>query len=145
VKEVKMMIVAKVVNLTPHEVNINGVTFPPSGTVARVATVQTDVEALVFGEHTFPVVHNTYGEVQGLPDPEPGTVYLVSTLVLAALEAQGIYRDDVFAPDTSPQGAIRGPDGQIKGVKRLVGMKKPTTRSATRAGPPKKRGASPMK
>jgi len=121
------MIVTKVVNLTPHEINVAGVVFPPSGTVARVATVQKDAGALVFDGHTFPVVHNTYGEVEGLPDPEPGTVYLVSALVLSALETQGIYRDDVFAPDTSPQGAIRGPDGQIKGVKRLVGMKKPTT------------------
>ena len=94
--------------------------------VARVATVQTDAGALIFDGHTFPVVHNTYGEVEGLPDPEPGTIYLVSALVLSALEAQGIYRDDVFAPDTSPKGAIRGPDGQIKGVRQLVGMKKPT-------------------
>jgi hypothetical protein len=121
------MIVAKVINLTPHEIRIGEATFPPSGVVARVATVQTDAGAVVFDGHTFPVVHNTYGAVEGLPDPEPGTVYLVSTLVLSALEAQGIYRDDVFAPDTSPQGVIRGEDGQIKGVKRLVGMKKPTT------------------
>jgi len=121
------MMVKRIVNLTPHEVNINGLAVPPSGTVARVATVQTEAGMLVFDGHTFPVVHNTYGEVQGLPAPEPGTVYLVSALVLSALEAQGIYRDDVFAPDTSPQGAIRGPDGQIQGVRRLVGMKKPTT------------------
>ncbi len=120
------MTVKRIVNLTPHEVNINGVTVPPSGMVARVATIQTEAGTLVFGEHTFPVVHNTYGEVEGLPAPEPGTIYLVSSLVLGALEAQGIYREDVFAPDTSPQGAIRGPDGQIRGVKRLVGMKKPT-------------------
>jgi hypothetical protein len=126
VKEVRMT-VKKIVNLTPHEVNVAGVTFPPSGTVARVATVQTEAGTLVLGETTIPVVHNTYGEVEGLPDPEPGVVYLVSALVLSALEAQGIYRDDVFAPDTSPQGAIRGPDGQIKGVRRLVSMKKPTT------------------
>jgi len=120
------MIVTRVVNLTPHEIRIGEIAFPPSGMVARVATVQTDAGALIFDGHTFPVVHNTYGEVEGLPDPEPGTIYLVSALVLSALEAQGIYRDDVFAPDTGPQGAIRGPDGQIKGVKRLVGMKKPT-------------------
>lgn len=122
-----MMIARVVKNLTPHEINIGGVTFPPSGTVARVATIQKDAGTLVFDGHAFPVVENTYGAVEGLPDPEPGTVYLVSALVLSALEAQGIYRDDVFAPDTSPQGAIRGEDGQIKGVKRLVGMKKPTT------------------
>jgi hypothetical protein len=126
VKEVKMRI-TRVVNLTPHEINIAGVTFPPSGTVARVATIQKDAGTLVFDGHTFPVVHNTYGEVQGLPDPQPGTVYLVSALVLSALEAQGIYRDDVFAPDTGPQGVIRGPDGQIQGVRRLVGMKNPAT------------------
>jgi hypothetical protein len=126
VKEVKMMIATKVVNLTPHEVSVCGVTFPPSGTVARVATIQTEAGTITFDGHTFPVVHNTYGAVEGLPGPEPGTVYLVSALVLSALEAQGIYRDDVFAPDTSPKGAIRGPDGQIKGVRQLVGMKKPT-------------------
>jgi len=122
-----MMTVKRIVNLTPHEVNINGVAVPPSGTVARVATIQTEAGTINLNGVTIPVVHNTYGDVEGLPGPEPGTVYLVSTLVLGALEAQGIYRGDVFAPDTSPQGAIRGPDGQIKDVKRLVGMKKPTT------------------
>jgi len=122
-----MMTVKRIVNLTPHEVNINGLVVPPSGMVARVATIQRDAGTLVFGETTIPVVHNTYGAVEGLPEPEPGTAYLVSALVLSALEAQGIYRDDVFAPDTGPQGAIRGPDGQIRGVKRLVGVKKPTT------------------
>lgn len=111
----------KFVNLTPHTLNIvsdSGDTIlsvPPSGTVARVSTQQTVVNNI----GSVDVVRTVFDDVEGLPAPQPDTVYIVSTLVLQALKDAGINRDDVVAPDTSPQSAVRNSDGQIVGVKRF--------------------------
>ncbi|MEK4951905.1 hypothetical protein NST12_16560 [Bacillus sp. FSL W8-1127] len=109
------------VNLTPHTLTIvddSGraiLSVAPSGNVARVATQQT-VVGNVAG---IDVVRTVFGDVDGLPAPQPDTVYIVSTLVLQALKANGVDRDDVVAPDTSPTSVIRNADGQIVGVKRF--------------------------
>lgn len=111
----------KFVNLTPHVLNIvddSGNTIlsvAPSGTVARVATQQT-VVGNVAG---IDVVRTVFGDVDGLPSPQDDVVYIVSTLVLQALKANGVDRDDVVAPDTSPASVVRNADGQIVGVKRF--------------------------
>jgi len=106
----------KVVNLTPHDVVVRltgrDVVFPRSGQQARVAVTQTEVAVI----DSIPVVRNVYGEVQGLPAPERGTIYIVSAQVLE--RAGG--RHDVFAPDTSPAGVVRDAEGRIIAVKRLV-------------------------
>lgn len=109
------------VNLTPHTLTVvddsgnTVLSVAPSGTVARVATQQT-VVGNVAG---IDIVSTVFGDVDGLPDPQPNTVYVVSTLVLQALKANGVDRDDVVAPDTSPASAVRNADGQIVGVKRF--------------------------
>jgi len=59
-----------------------------------------------------PVEEQTFGEIQGLPAPEEGVYYVVSTLVLTAAKAAG--RQDVLAPDTAH--AIRDAEGKIIGV-----------------------------
>jgi hypothetical protein len=111
----------KFVNLTPHALNIvdaDGniiLSVAPSGNVARVATQQT----VVGNVGGVDVVRTVFGDVDGLPAPQPDTVYIVSTLVLQSLKANGIDRDDVVAPDTSPQSAVRNADGQIIGVKQF--------------------------
>ena len=112
------------VNLTPHEITIldenNNVVLrlPPSGTIARVTTRETQVATI----NGIPVYKTEYGEVEGLPDPQPGTIYIVSLLVLQALKARGIDRNDVVAPNTSPSpmGAVRNEKGQIIGVRSFV-------------------------
>ena len=114
----------KLVNLTPHEVVVlddaNNIVLrvPPSGKVARVATK----EELVGTVNGVPVFRTTYGAIEGLPEPEPGTVYIVSLLVLQALQAHKIKRDDVVAPNTSPtpNGAVRDAQGRIIGVRSFV-------------------------
>jgi len=55
------------------------------------------------------------GDVEGLPEPQSNTVYIVSTLVAQAVP----HRDDIIAPDTSPQGVVRDSEGKIIGVKRF--------------------------
>lgn len=111
----------KFVNLTPHALNIvdaDGNTIlsvAPSGTVARVTTQQTVVGNIA----GIDIVRTVFGDIDGLPAPQPDTVYVVSTLVLQALKDAGVSRNDVVAPDTSPQSAVRNADGQIVGVKRF--------------------------
>lgn len=112
----------KLINLTPHEIVINNKALPASGQIARVKVEQAEVTTLTLDGQTVPVVANSYGEALDLPAPQDGVGYVVSGLVLQALEAQGIFRGDVFAPDTGPS-AIRGENGQIKAVTRLVGMR----------------------
>jgi len=107
----------KLVNLTPHEIKIVGengeerLVIPPSGIVARVRTEQT----LVRYVNGIPIVRTTFGDVEGLPEPQPNTLYIVSSLVAQAVP----YRNDVVAPDTSPNGVVRDSEGKIIGVKRF--------------------------
>lgn len=82
----------KVVNLTPHTINevTTGTSYPPSGQVARVA--QVTVKA---GEHDgVPMYKSTFGKVEGLPEPEEGTIYIVSAMALNGV----VGRDDVVSP-----------------------------------------------
>ena len=109
----------KFINLTPHAINVfdDGgniiLSLPPSGEVARVASNRELVGHL----GPVPVFKTVFGDVVGLPDPRPDTVFVVSTLVLSALAQKGVTRDDVVAPDTSPQGAVRDDAGRIIGVR----------------------------
>jgi len=107
----------ELINLTPHEIKIVGedgevkAVIPPSGKVARVKTKQTVVGFV----DDIPIVKTTFGDVEGLPEPQPNTVYIVSSLVAQAIKG----RDDIVAPDTSPNGVVRDNEGRIVGVKRF--------------------------
>jgi len=103
------------INLTPHAIVLQfatgkRVTFPPSGTVARVSTVAEDTGLTVAGVR---VVRNTYGPVQGLP--ADGAPCIVSGMVLGALPAG---TPNVYAPATGST-AIRE-NGQVIAVTELV-------------------------
>jgi hypothetical protein len=111
------------VNLTPHPITIyitesEKLTIPPSGVVARVSAREEKVGSI--GD--IPIVKTTFGQVEGLPAPQPGVIYIASLLVLQALRAAGIQRDDILAPNTSPSplGAIRDNSGNIVGTRSLV-------------------------
>ena len=112
----------RIVNLMPHTATLRDAygfdhVIAPSGTIARVSTTPgalREVEGL-----PVPVASATvYGEIEGLPEPQDGTIYVVSALVLG----RAVGRTDVFAPGTGPQdGAIRDDAGRIVAVTRLVG------------------------
>lgn len=82
------------INLTPHQLNIltpdGERVFPASGLVARVVTAQHP-GPVVGG---IPTVLTCMGDVHGLPDPEPGVVFIVSGMVAALVS----HRSDVFSP-----------------------------------------------
>jgi hypothetical protein len=100
----------KFINLTPHTINLNsGEVFPPSGQVARVTAGYTDFDAAGCCVATF-------GEVQGLPDPQEGVLFIVSGLVAGAVKG---VREDVVAPATGHPQAVRE-GGQIVSVPGFV-------------------------
>ncbi|TCJ98224.1 UNVERIFIED_ORG: hypothetical protein BDK47_11810 [Anoxybacillus amylolyticus] len=111
----------KVVNLTSHTVRVvddkgrSLLVVPPSGTTARVTTQQAVVGSVAGVD----VVRTVFGSVEGLPDPQDGVVFVVSTLVLQALKSAGVDRTDVVSPDTSPASVVRDDKGQVVGVKRF--------------------------
>lgn len=109
----------KFVNLTPHDVVLcpepqSKIVIPKSGTVARVATRKTKVSEIAIEDKKIPVYEIQYGNIEGLPEPQPGVIYIVSLLVLQAVRGS---RSDVVAPDTSPDSAIRDNSGNIICVK----------------------------
>lgn len=102
-------------NLTPHDINlkVSGgeiLTIPSEG-VARInSSPGKQLDSLIWSS---PV----WGEVEGLPPPEDGVLYIVSALVAA----QCIGREDVASPGTGPNdGCIRNEKGQIVAVTRLI-------------------------
>lgn len=107
------------INLTPHEVavyrkNKEQVLFkvPAEGVVPRVSVQQEAVGEI----NGVPVLRNVYGSVENLPDSQPETVYIVSAMVLSALEGS---REDVVAPDTGA-GSVRDESGSIVGTTGFV-------------------------
>ena len=98
----------KLINLTPHEINLvdaNSVQFDsvakcyrieegksvaiPSSGVARCTTHQQKI----FEENGIEFLETSYGEIQGLPEPEDNTIYIVSAIV--ALAGRRLGRDDL--------------------------------------------------
>ena len=109
----------KFVNLTPHaivffqrnleEQTMNKLmTVQPSGQVARVAAKTVVISE---GFDGVPVTATEYGEVEGLPAPEEGTIFIVSSLVAGRCKD----RDDVFIPNES----VRDGEGRIIGCLSL--------------------------
>lgn len=100
----------KFINLTPHTITINnGIEYHPSGKVARVANK--------FSNFCCGIATVFYGEIENLPEPEEGTIYIVSALVLAAAKEKG--RTDIVAPATGHPDCVRK-DGFIVSVPGFV-------------------------
>ena len=102
----------KVVNLTPHNINFilpynieigqdelgtpeyvteeRSYSLPPSGTVARCKVDRVEKKNKIIGENidgwdiTIPVTKTRFGEVEGLPEPQEGTIYIVSNVMYTA-------------------------------------------------------------
>lgn len=79
-----------IVNLTPHDVSVVAgteptVTFPATGVVARVREVSGVETWTEVPQGLVPVRHMSYAaEIDDLPEPRPGVLYLVSRVTAAA-------------------------------------------------------------
>lgn len=106
-------------NLTSHTITVYSedrttVLFSvvAEGIFPRVSTTQETVGDI----NGIPVQKVVYGAIEGLPEQKPDTIYVVSQMVLSALNGS---RSDVFAPDTG-KGAVRDESGRILGTTNFV-------------------------
>ena len=104
---------AKFINLTPHEIKLVGennevkLVVEPSGQVARLSA-----KTVVIGDiDGIPLTTTEFGELEGLPEPEEGTLYIVSQLVAQQVPE----RQDVVIPNES----VRDDKGRIIGCRSL--------------------------
>jgi len=101
------------INLTPHPIVVVGDSgetlrvIPASGMIARLKTT-TERCGSVDG---VPLSRTVFGEPEGLPDPEDGTLYIVSQLIKSALPQ----RADLVVPAE----VVRDQAGNIIGCKSL--------------------------
>ncbi|MCX6782278.1 MAG: hypothetical protein NTW66_04145 [Candidatus Magasanikbacteria bacterium] len=108
----------KVVNLTPHVVNLcdeSGAVFasvPSSGQLARVKTLPKVVGQVEVAGRTMPVRVSEYGPLEGLPDPVDGVLYVVSLQTATAAAKLG-RTDDILVPDDT----VRDPAGIVIGCR----------------------------
>ena len=119
-----MRLVKRLVNLTPHEVQLvfqgGTLTVPPSGTVARCQETTRQVSSVTLHldrrDVTVPLVVKEFGPVEGLPAPEEGVMYIASALAAQAAWAMG--RWDVVCP----ADLVRDEAGRVVGATALAGM-----------------------
>ncbi len=95
----------RLVNLTPHEIVINRgglhITIPPERHPVRVKH-DWKYDGTLGG---IDVVETSHNNLENVPLPEDGTVFIVSTLAAMILR-----RKDIVAPDTGPSAIRRGKD-----------------------------------
>lgn len=94
------------VNLTPHPVNIDGLTFESEGRAWC-----DEHSHLVPGADVL-LIRRTYGAVTGLPEPQPGVMYIVSAIVRQRLPE----RTDL----ATPVRLVRDGQGGVIGCRALV-------------------------
>ena len=107
----------RLVNLAQHDVVIYGpgdqvvLHLPASGAFARISERRRGRSPIPTTAGPIPASVVGYDkQVDGLPDPEPGLVYVVSRVAAAARP-----RADVFFP----LDEVRNPRGQIVGCRSL--------------------------
>ena len=100
----------KIVNLKPHTIKIINSEIreiPSSGTV-RISEVSVPVGEI----DGILLVKKTYGRAEGLPEPQPDTIYIVSAMVRAAYPE----RTDL----ASPGDLVRNEQGNVIGCRNLI-------------------------
>lgn len=106
----------KIINLTPHTINLmigeGSISIEPSGIIARCKVSTEQVGTIKVDGKEIPVNKKVYGEVEGLPKQQEGTIYIVSSLVAQAVKD----RDDVFIPDE----LVRDEEGRVIGARALA-------------------------
>lgn len=104
----------ELVNLTPHDINLINEAGEPvlvkaSGVLAR-CKVTTEKVGTING---IKVNVSHFGDIEGLPEPEEGKIFIVSAMILTALNGT---RPDVLGVSEY----IRDDEGKIVGAKALT-------------------------
>jgi hypothetical protein len=105
------------VNLTPHKIRFLNASdeqiqeVEPSGQLARVQSFKEEV-----GFWDFPVFEESFGDIEGLPEPAVNTIFVVSGMVLQAMKDNPEQYDDYFNKVIAPltdNSAVRYQNGHI--------------------------------
>lgn len=100
----------KIRNFTPHSINIEGMEVIPSEGIIRC---QEKIKKI--GNHAgVDLIEKEFGELEGLPEQEKGTIFVVS--IIAAAAAKKLGRTDCVVPGE----IIRNEEGKITGCKNLA-------------------------
>lgn len=107
-------------NMTPHSVTLinpdgQELVIPPCGEVVRATSKAVQVGTVDLGTLSVPLVQMEYGEPENVPDYEPGTINIVSSLALSAIHKTFPDRTDFVIPSDS----VRDSEGRIIGCKSL--------------------------
>lgn len=111
------------VNLTPHQIDIvlpsgSTVSIPPSGTVARIETIDEPAGSIMLPDgRVIPVTRTRYGALTGLDDLPEGEMAVVSRLVLDAARAAGHPAADRLL---APGPLVRDAEGRVVGCRGLA-------------------------
>jgi hypothetical protein len=102
------------VNLTPHSITFvddvgnTVLTVEPSGQIARCSVTREKIGDI----NGIPVNKSRFGKVENLPEPQEGTIFIVSALAAQAVPE----RKDVYITDD----AVRDEQGRIIGCRALA-------------------------
>ncbi|KEJ93182.1 hypothetical protein [Synergistes jonesii] len=104
----------KLINLTPHEICVymddgDILVIPPDETPARCVESSQKIYEL----NGVPVVIKKYGDVEGLPEKEPGHAYIVSIIVANAVRGT---RGDVYIT----ADLVRDASGRVVGCRSFA-------------------------
>ncbi len=113
----------RIVNATPHPIKVRTdwgeVEFEASGILPRVTSVEREVAPLTLDRmptgFEIPCIFQVLEGVEGLPEPDLSTIYIVSRMVFEALP----HRYDLIVPDTG-ETCIRDEKGRILAVTRFI-------------------------
>jgi len=102
------------VNLTGHEIRLGGgLVIPKAPSPTRVINGRAHDGKLVLDEsdEVIPIYRfDSGGHIVGLPDPQPGVIYIVSPIVRKELTQRGAKRPDVFSPYAIESRFVKGRD-----------------------------------
>lgn len=112
----------RIINLTPHPINIldeeeNEVEVFPTFEIVKGESIPNGVARLetrteLVGTHCgVPITKTVFGEPKDLPEPEEGTLFIVSQLIKSALP----HRTDLVVPAE----VVRDDIGRIIGCRSL--------------------------
>ena len=106
----------KVVNCTPHDVNLitekGNITFPRSGIIPRLTEQQVKINSINSNGIEIDIMKKSFLEPEGLPEPQENTIFIVSALVAGAIKN----RDDLLIPNDT----VRDEQGRIVGCRSLA-------------------------
>lgn len=108
----------KIVNLTGNDITIVGnyqqiVATIPRGNKQATIRFEREVIRQINGRVPLVRIPDEMISIEGVPDPEPGVLYVVSSII-----AQNLRRPDVVSPDTAPGGIVKV-NGRLIGVRGL--------------------------